>query len=242
MFKIIYERCNFILYHFQKLFEMSETNENVSSDEGGEAVKRPAAATEEDSDDDFVGPSVGDAVPQKKRKILEYEHVYLENIPCGINYERSFMHRDAVTFVRVTPTDFVVTASQDGHLKFWKKQEVSVEFVKHFRAHLGTINDVAVNANGTLLATLGSDKAIKVFDVVNFDMINMLKLDYVPSTAAWVHKPGDAINVLAVAEEDSNEIRMYDGKGSTEVLKSLKIHQKPVTSMVYCARYGFIFT
>lgn len=35
-------------------------------------------------------------------------------------------------------TDFIITASCDGHLKFWKKQEnVGIEFVKHFRCHLG---------------------------------------------------------------------------------------------------------
>ena len=43
------------------------------------------------------------------------------------------MHRDAITSVIVTKTNFVVTASCDGHLKFWKKQEVGIEFVKHFR-------------------------------------------------------------------------------------------------------------
>ena len=222
---------------------MSDRRRHDSSDGENEtekeATKRPAGgeADEDDSDDDFVGPSIGDAVPQKKRKVLEYEHVYLENIPCGINYERSFMHRDAVTHVVVTQTDFVVTASQDGHIKFWKKMEVGIEFVKHFRAHLGVINDVVVNANGSLLATVASDKAVKVFDVINFDMINMLKLDYVPSTAVWVYKPGDAINVLAIAEEKSNEIRMYDGKGSNEVLKTLKIHQKPVSCMTYSVKY-----
>ena len=36
-----------------------------------------------------------------------------------------------------TRTDFVVTGSQDGHVKFWKKQVEGIEFVKHFRAHLG---------------------------------------------------------------------------------------------------------
>lgn len=36
-------------------------------------------------------------------------------------------------------TDFVITASQDGHVKFWKKREdEGIEFVKHFRSHLGT--------------------------------------------------------------------------------------------------------
>ena len=66
---------------------------------------------------------------------------------------------------------------------------------------MGVINDMVTSANGSLLATVASDKAVKVFDVINFDMINMIKLDYVPSCAAWVHKPGDAINVIAIAEE-----------------------------------------
>jgi hypothetical protein len=34
-------------------------------------------------------------------------------------------------------SDFIITASVDGHVKFWKKQEEGIEFVKHFRAHLG---------------------------------------------------------------------------------------------------------
>ena len=35
-------------------------------------------------------------------------------------------------------TDFIITGSQDGHVKFWKKREdEGVEFVKHFRSHLG---------------------------------------------------------------------------------------------------------
>ena len=34
------------------------------------------------------------------------------------------MHRDVVTHVTVTSTDFIITASQDGHIKFWKKLEV----------------------------------------------------------------------------------------------------------------------
>ena len=36
-------------------------------------------------------------------------------------------------------TDFLITGSVDGHLKFWKKKPEGVEFVKHFRAHKGAI-------------------------------------------------------------------------------------------------------
>ena len=223
-----------------------DSDSSVDSNKKEEKVASKRSADvgddDDDSDDDFVGPSLADAAPQRKKRVLEYESVYLDNLPSGMNYERSFMHRDVVTHVVVTPTDFVITASQDGHIKFWKKQEVGIEFVKHFRAHLGTINDLTVNATGSLLATIASDKAVKVFDVVNFDMINMLKLDFIPSCVTWIHKPGDAINELAVAEENSPIIRVYDGKGSTDPLKTLKIHMKPVLVMTYCHKFDIVIS
>ncbi|RUP44753.1 hypothetical protein BC936DRAFT_149046 [Jimgerdemannia flammicorona] len=37
--------------------------------------------------------------------------------------------------------EFVVTTSVDGHLKFWKKTDRGIEFVKHYRAHLGTFSE-----------------------------------------------------------------------------------------------------
>lgn len=41
---------------------------------------------------------------------------------------------------------------------------------------VGVIECISVSAEGALLCTVGDDQAMKVFDVVNFDMINMLKL------------------------------------------------------------------
>lgn len=32
-----------------------------------------------------------------------------------------------------------------GHLKFWKKKGLGIEFVKHFRSHLGPIKGLAVS-------------------------------------------------------------------------------------------------
>lgn len=42
--------------------------------------------------------------------------------------------------------------------------------MKHFRGHLGNIQDVGINSSGTLLCTISNDKSLKVFDVVNFGM------------------------------------------------------------------------
>lgn len=45
-----------------------------------------------------------------------------------------------VTALQWSSTDFLITGSVDGHLKFWKKEQQGIEFVKHFRAHVGSVD------------------------------------------------------------------------------------------------------
>lgn len=72
----------------------------------------------------------------------------------------------------MTPyTDFLITTSIDGFVKFWKKTPVGeggVEFVKEFKAHAGEVKGVSVSADGRSFATTGTDKTVKIFDVISF--------------------------------------------------------------------------
>ncbi len=54
-----------------------------------------------------------------------------------------------------------------------------------------------------VLCDPGCGGNIKVFDVDNFDLINMIKLSYKARTLAWVHRPGSARTLLAVTDEGS---------------------------------------
>lgn len=65
-------------------------------------------------------------------------------------------------------TDFIITTSVDGHLKLWKKQDVGIEFVKDFRAHVDAVVAASVSADGKLFSTMSEDGSVKIFDVVNF--------------------------------------------------------------------------
>lgn len=96
--------------------------------------------------------------------MLEFEQQYLASLPLADMYEKSYMHRDTVVAVAVAPgPDFIITASVDGHIKFWKKQPQGIEFAKHFKAHLGPITGLAVSADGSLCASISSaDKSVKV--------------------------------------------------------------------------------
>ncbi len=46
-----------------------------------------------------------------------------------------------------TKYDYLFTMSVDGFLKFWKKVQNGVEFVKTFRAHVGKITGCSLSGN-----------------------------------------------------------------------------------------------
>ncbi|RKO92503.1 hypothetical protein BDK51DRAFT_36400 [Blyttiomyces helicus] len=179
-------------------------------------------------------PEPEGAPVKKKARVLQHESLYLDNLPSADMYERSLMHREVVNFVAVTRTDFLITTSIDGHVKFWKKTERGIEFVKHFRSHLGAIVAIDVSFDGVLLATTAVDKGLKIFDIVNFDMINMMKLPYFPNALCWAYQKGNAQAFLACSDRDTSVIRFYDGRGGAEPLFTVPgIHSHPVHLMRY---------
>ncbi|KAK0395069.1 hypothetical protein QR680_001096 [Steinernema hermaphroditum] len=169
------------------------------------------------------------------KPVLLYEDTYLRSIPKATQYEKSFMHRDTISHILATSTHFIVTASIDGHLKFWKKKHAEgIEFVKHFRCHSHKFADVKANHNGALLATAcADDQSAKIFDVANFDMINILRFDFTPGSLCWVHQGGDIVPALAVSDRNSPDIHIFDAKGTGEKLHTIKGHMKPVAMMQY---------
>uniref|UniRef100_A0A8C5M1L2 peptidylprolyl isomerase n=1 Tax=Leptobrachium leishanense TaxID=445787 RepID=A0A8C5M1L2_9ANUR len=210
------------------------SSSSSSSSSSEEEDRKPSKHQEkaEDEAEGWVGPLPAEASQSKKRKVLEFERVYLDNLPSASMYERSYMHRDVITHIVCTKTDFIITASHDGHVKFWKKVEEGIEFVKHFRSHLGVVESIAASTEGALFCSVGDDQAMKVFDVVNFDMINMLKLGYHPGQSEWIYCPGDAISAVACSEKSTGKIFVYDGRGDHKPLHTFdKLHSSPLTAI-----------
>ncbi|KAL0474208.1 hypothetical protein QR685DRAFT_433104 [Neurospora intermedia] len=208
-----------------------------------EGVAQDGSGDDSSSDDD-MGPQLPSAeAPKKKRRVLPYEKLYLKAMPKSARYSKSLMHKEQLTFLTMTPiTDFLITTSIDGVVKFWKKVTGELEFVKEYKAHLGEIKSVSVSQDGRSFATAGADKTIKLFDVNAFDLLAVLQLDYVPACVCWVHRKGAPLPILAVSEEEKPVIHLYDGRGQQEkpfhTISGL--HRSPVGIMAFNDRFDCV--
>ncbi|KAI6807373.1 hypothetical protein KC363_g4549 [Hortaea werneckii] len=214
-----------------------------------QGVKRPHEETElssgvhnadqdvdSDSDDD-IGPALPSAeAPKKKRRKLPYEKQYVAALPAATRYSKSLMHKDQLCFGNFTPhSDFLITSSVDGYVKFWKKVAGGIEFVKEYKAHEGEIKSVSVSVDGGSYVTAGIDGTIKIFDVVTFDLLSMLEPEIAPKCVCYVHGHGSSFPMLAVSNEQDGRIDLYDGRGENpKPLHTISaLHRKPVHLMAY---------
>ena len=165
-------------------------------------------------------------------------------MPTAELYEKSYMHRDIVDGVYSSyETDFIITTSLDGHLKFWKKNYVGIEFVKHYKAHVGKITGVSVSHSGYHMATCSSkDNALKIFDVLNFDMIHFMKLQFTPLICEFINRFNHPELTLAVTEKDTGNIHILKAESKGEVLKTIKIHNFQITAMKFNEVYNTLIT
>ena len=213
----------------EKRLRFDDNNNNDNNDNGND-------------DDDDYGPMPNTSISdnndnminhqKKKMKHLEYENVYLDNLPNSNSYEKSYMHRDIVTHITVSKvTEFIITGSYDGHVKFWKKMPNSIEFVKHYHAHLGPICSFMLSFDEQkLVTTCIHDSMIKIFDVVSFDMSNMISAKHIPTAAVWLNG-GSFSKRIAVADGNSGIIRIYQSEGKQEPIHEVTFHSTPVKYM-----------
>lgn len=192
-----------------------------------------------------MGPQLPSAAPKKKKRRLPYEKLYVSALPKSARYSKSLMHKEQLSFVTMTPlTDFLITSSIDGVVKFWKKGAEGIEFVKEFKAHIGEIKSVSVSADGRSFATAGVDKTIKIFDVITFDLLSMFTTEFTPKCICWVHRRGASLPLLAASDEVNHSIRIYDGRGENqEPIHEIKgLHRSVVALMVFNDAYDCVIS
>ena len=63
-------------------------------------------------DDRWALPALSSPLDPARAQVLLHEAQYLEALPSAQMYEKSYMHRDTVTQVATTPTDFFITGGR----------------------------------------------------------------------------------------------------------------------------------
>mmetsp|Transcript_2339 Transcript_2339/g.6916 ORF Transcript_2339/g.6916 Transcript_2339/m.6916 type:complete len:697 (-) Transcript_2339:30-2120(-) len=205
------------------------------------------AAMKRKDDEAHAASQAAAQPPAKRHKRVARLESFLDLLPECDAYESSYMHRDAVTHCLVTgPTGVLATASADGHVKFWKKMQVGIEFVKAFHAHVGRVTDLAASFDGQWLATTGADGAAKLYDVSAFDMACIIrtkkdpKEPYIPGAACWLQTDDAPTPKVALCDaEKGGPVRVYAAPHFTLALR-VKVHAAPVASMCFVPALNFV--
>lgn len=172
----------------------------------------------------------------------EADTLHLSKLPDSQYYEKSYMHRAAISHIVVTRTDYIISGSVDGNVKFWKKADgAGIDFVKHFRAHLSPLIGLVASDDGLFCSSFSEDKNCKIFDVINFDMINIIKLTFEPLAACFIYNPDDSAIAIAVSARDNATLHVFDARGSSEPLRILdRLHSRPIQCIAFNAVFGVV--
>lgn len=174
----------------------------------------------------------------KRRRTNEPIH----DVPSSVRYQTSYSHRSVVTTVRYAPRhDFVLTASDDGVVKFWRRNPSSygnevLEFVRSYRAHVGRVLDLAISHDGgDHAASVGADGRIQFYDVASFDVAATVVVDKehrLSRTFSCASFVGREDRLLAVSSGSS--VRLFDrAAAAPSPVRTLSTHAARVTAIAY---------
>eukprot|EP00618_Florenciella_parvula_P001443 CAMPEP_0119485350 /NCGR_PEP_ID=MMETSP1344-20130328/12081_1 /TAXON_ID=236787 /ORGANISM="Florenciella parvula, Strain CCMP2471" /LENGTH=521 /DNA_ID=CAMNT_0007520015 /DNA_START=27 /DNA_END=1592 /DNA_ORIENTATION=+ len=109
---------------------------------------------------------------------------------------------------------------------------------------MGPIHSLVASNDGMRLCTTSEDKAVKFFEVITFDMANMLRLSYVPTEAAWIHDANAPIGKIAIAEQGGPLIRIYPSEGVADPAPfvTITLHRAPVCAIAFNERFGTVIS
>lgn len=171
---------------------------------------------------------------------------FMKNLPSSEMYFKSYMHKQAVQFVVVSPeTDFFVSMSVDGIVKFWHRKDKDIEFVKGVNTKDGTFNSYTVSHDGQFVATGSCNGKVSVFSVASLDLVSHFDFGVQEKVVvAFLNDVDTPIYELAVALEGTNSIQILDalekleGGASPTILNKFEdIHRASITCMAFLSSY-----
>jgi peptidylprolyl isomerase domain and WD repeat-containing protein 1 len=168
----------------------------------------------------------------------------LVSLPTAASYEVSYMHRDVISHVIATKTLFLITASVDGHIKFWKKVEKGIELVKHYISHTARITSLAASLDGNLLASVSLDKSLKIYDIPTYDVILVEELAFEGGACVWVHPSSTLQPAIVICELQTPAMHLYSFQAENGLhrVQTFNLHAVPVTAIAYNHEHDYVIS
>ena len=158
----------------------------------------------------------------------------------------------------------VLSASQDGIIKFWKRTSVStppvkdisdvgssqksnptgecLEFIKSYVAHTAPFTTLAISRpDGDIAASVGEDNVIKFYDIGSFDVTGMIQVKEEYRCGSCAAFLGEEQNLLAVSTSMTGAIGRISIFSSMTLspapIRNIQLHSAPLTAMEYNFKY-----
>ena len=176
-----------------------------------------------------------------------------KDIPSSSHYHISYAHRAVVTCICYSiKHDIILTGSQDGVVKFWKRTPVSsnalqmgnegfqsnkngnddttgqcLEFIKSYMAHTEPILALVSSLpDGDNAASVGEDNVIKFYDVGGFDVTGMIqvKSQYPCGTSAAFITEDQSLLAVSSSSVSNTDMKA----GTIYIFSSLTLASVPV--------------
>lgn len=130
-------------------------------------------------------------------------NVYVWDTQRGWRRSILAQHRRSVIGVAFTPdSDTLISAARNGEIRFWDVQAGEIKQTIQTNTQL---NDISLAGDGSVLAVVGEDANVHVFDVASGQQIQTLGPNPNPALAVTVNAKG-----TRVAADNGMEIQIWD--------------------------------
>lgn len=218
----------------QKSLLKKEFNPGYSKTEIMKAVKNNELILN-DCDEAIIEEINNTQNTKDQMKFFEKMGIYMDNLVASNKYEKSYMHRDILSMIlSIEASNFIITVSEDGILKFWKKLFLGIDFIKQYKAHIAKPTGLAHTVNGQYLVTCcDKDCMLKTFDIENYDLIHMMKLSFEPLHCLFINKTEDPELLVLVTEKENGNMNILKACGNSDIIKTILIHDYSISCLAF---------
>ncbi|EAN34053.2 Cyclophilin type peptidyl-prolyl cis-trans isomerase/CLD family protein [Theileria parva strain Muguga] len=203
-------------------------------------MPNPDEGSESSSEDEY-GPAPIPA-PKKKKKVEFDDSFYLSHFPFANFYSRSYTHRTFVKHVVSSQTTrYIATGSDDGCIKFWYYDTDGVQFVKHLTAHTSSIIQMRSSLDGLHLGCISYDKTYKHIDFQSFDLVNIIKLEFVPICLEFITSETSPHPVVSILNSNQ-EVHIFKPTLQSTMVQKFEIGTKSPHIMLFNPKAGVCLT